>query len=718
MWRPNYEVFKHYEDRPPSKGNNRSNIEKERLGEFYTSLNSFIHYNGQIRKPKNKKIGRFPIYKLIQNNSKVNIYRKSANLSEFCDHYNIRKGGSTRIVGYMPDHVGFERTKLVINDNIFLNYFIDNSSIIKKSCSDNFYSEFIKSAGQPRVVYDKGFEPTSLHISSFCDESGLNAKYDFETIVNILSKSEFKWFNSPHVKFFGIEELWGTTRVKDSAFSGHYTSKIAGRTKEAANLVCRKAASHIFEQLKTEPVKNCYLWSLLSREKDNKLVNNAGEASQIGTRTVMCTEHPMSLLLTMFAQRIQCALNTVEPDKINYHVTGKFDGDKYVRLKELERNFDFKVEADWRSYDSNIDSVFIKVACMILLQNLPDDRLHRNIRYLITSSHVTKYIALPPGVVVEVNKGVPSGTPFTTLINCTINLIYWCLIGERIYGDDYINNMYVEVYGDDAIVYFKYSDKLSEIDNIIADLGLKSEPIYNNLKFCNYNYQQKEDVDFLKRRFTDSKLNWNHKKLFDKLFYQSHKRNFKEQLELLLSFYETSPDDEDLKWLLKDVLRWFRTKYPFHNIGERLSQLYNPYEFERRHVDLVFEYSPGNNKTTVDSYVNTYLNLYSKYGIYHKYWSYYEESEWDEWRTEQTLMLLAMNVDFNRSFARLRKIRKFLQRVKGEDWNAFSLTAERDENMTNYKKYCISGITSYFERFNKREERVSNQDDDYSISTW
>lgn len=660
-----------------------------------------MHFSGDIKKPKMKKVGRFPIYKLMMNDSKTNIFRKNANINEFIEHYKI--GKNTRIVGYTPDHIGFEPTKLVINDNIFLNYFIDRSEFIKNNCSENFYSEFIKSAGQPRVVYDKGFEPTSLHISYFCEESCLNPEYTFETIVEKLSYSNFRWFNSPHVKFFGTEELWGTTRVKDSAFPGHYTSMIAGRTKEAANLVSRKAASHIFDLLKTEPVKNCYLWSLLSREKDNKLTNTGGNNIQLGTRTVMCTEHPMSLLLTMFAQRIQCAINTVDADKLNYHVSGKFDGDKYIRLKELEQKYDFKVEADWKSYDSNIDATFIKVACMILLQNLPDDRLHRNIRYLITSSHVTKYIAVPPGVVVEVNKGVPSGTPFTTLINCTINLIYWCLIGERIYGRDYIDNMHVEVYGDDAVVYFKNSPNLSNIDDIIANLGLKSELIYPNLKLCKYNYQPKEEVDFLKRRFTDSKLNWNHKKLFDKLFYQAHKRNFKEQLELLLSFYETSPDDEDLKLLIKDVIRWFKTNHPNYNPGERINSLYSDELFEARHVNLVFEYSPGNNKNTIDDYVTRYNQLYSKYGIFHKYWSYYEESEWDEWRTEQTMMLLAMNMDFNRGFIKLRKIRKYLQKVKGEDWNAFSLTYERSENMTKYKEYCITGLTTYFDRFYKRE---------------
>lgn len=119
------------------------------------------------------------------------------------------------------------------------------------------------------------------------------------------------------------------------------------------------------------------------------------------------------------------------------------------------------LEADWKFFDSNVDGAYIKAACTLLLDGLPHDKLHNNIRYLITSSILTKYVVLPPGVVVELNRAVPSGHPFTSLINCIVNTIYWCQIGKRLYGDDYADMMDVELYGDDALVMFKDNGRLT-----------------------------------------------------------------------------------------------------------------------------------------------------------------------------------------------------------------------------------------------------------------
>jgi len=387
---------------------------------------------------------------------------------------------------------------------------------------------------------------------------------------------------------------------------------------------------------------------------------------------------------------------------MRYHLAGKFDADKYLRLLRKERMYDYKLEADWRNYDANIDERFIRIASTLLLQNLPDDDLHKNIRYLITSSLITKYVAVPPGVVIEVNKGVPSGHPFTTLINCNVNLIYWSLIGYNIYGEEYYKYMDVEVYGDDAVVFFKYHSNLSKIDDIIHDLGLKSETLYTKLKLCNFDYKDEENIDFLKRRYDERGVRWNYKKLFDKLFYQSKKRNYNEQLELLISFYETAPDDEDMRWFMNDCVRKITENYPGYKFQKNIVCYLDEEVSRVRHDKLRHEYSTYVSKNDLTDYNKFYLDLYSKQGIFHKYYSYYEDSEWDEWRTKQTMLLYSINLDLYRGTARLRKLRRYMFNVRGEDWNQLSLSDDRAQFMESYKTKCNEGIISYFKGLNRR----------------
>jgi hypothetical protein len=174
---------------------------------------------------------------------------------------------------------------------------------------------------------------------------------------------------------------------------------------------------------------------------------------------------------------------------------------------------------------------------------------------------VTKYVILPPGAVVELNRAQPSGHPAGTLINCNVNLIYWCIIGYRIYGDDYVNNMRVEVYGDDTRAYFKYHENLVNIDSYIKEAGLVSEPVLPNIRSTKIECDNEFKIDYLKRRFDESGIRWNHKKMFDKFLYQSKNRNLNDQIGVVLSFLESVPTDKDLIAFTKLFINWIVNNY-------------------------------------------------------------------------------------------------------------------------------------------------------------
>jgi hypothetical protein len=497
-----------------------------------------------IKQPKAKKIKKYPMFKLTNHSGSLISTFKYGKREDWMDHYGINK--TNKIVGFLPDYIGFQDSRIIQNDNLLTKFCIDNFSEIKNRTSKTFFDELKKSSIDTRIVYSGGYDTCHSHLREFFKDNNSEDVNTTDSIINILEESNFKWFYSPKVDFYDTKELDFFVKVNLDAHPGHYTGKLIHSQKRYTNILSRQVAKRLYSLLRKIPYKNFYLWDVLGREKDIKLEKGVKE---VGTRVVLNNEDPMVTLLMWFSQKMQLALESEENKTFN--VVGNFGPLKYSKIYENESKYDYKLEADWTFFDSNVDTQYIEAACAILLSGLPDDTLHTHIKYLITKSIVTKYVAVPPGIVVELNRGVPSGHPFTTLINCTVNTIYWSLIGREIYGPNYHEKMKVEVYGDDTYAYFTDNDNLNNIDVIIKNLGLKSEPIRDELKLCNYNYKDKEKPDFLKRRFSYDTIKWNSKKFFDKIFYQSKKRNFQDQTLLLLSYYETAPHDDDMLEFLK-----------------------------------------------------------------------------------------------------------------------------------------------------------------------
>jgi hypothetical protein len=490
-------------------------------------------------------------------NGKILTKFKYTNLVEFKNHFNINR--TNRVVGYTPDYIGSSPSTVIKNDNIFTKICIKYKDEIKNNCSNSFYNDLIKSSIDTRIVFSSGYTSSHSHLKEFFKDD--TTVYKSEDIITFLRFTKNKWIFTPKVSFYDYKEIDFNVRVNLEANPGHYTSKLINNKKKNTNLMSRLVAKRFYNQIrKHAPIKNFYLWSILGRGKDIKLTQNS-VSKDVGTRTIMATEDPMCTLLMWFSQKIQVALNT-ESNK-TFNVSGEYNIEKSYKLYENKLNYDYYLEADWTFFDSNADGEFIKAASIVLLEGLPKDKLHDRIRYTITKSILTKYVALPPGIVVELNRGVPSGHPFTTLINCTLNTIYWSLIGYNIYGDKYQDYMKVEVYGDDALVFFKNHQKLKEIDNIIHKIGLKAEPLLDELRLCKFDYEKDELPDFLKRRYYDNKLIWNHKKFFDKIFYQSKSRDIYDQIELLISYINTAPYDSDLIEFCKICKKYIDSKHNY-----------------------------------------------------------------------------------------------------------------------------------------------------------
>lgn len=543
----------------------------EEVDKLCKEFNSFTINDGKkFEERVSRRVKRFTIHRLVRFRKGIYSMFKNTDLDGFKKHYNINS--TNRVVGYTPEYVGPTPSVVVSARNYICEFLSDNFQLIKSKVSSSCFKDLMSSSIESRVTYSAGFTSAYSHLKEYLKDNSTDVEWTHDNIIEIVELSRFKWFRSPVVEFYNSDEIFSLIRTNPDAYSGHYTSKIFGRYKRSSDVASRYISRSLWNIMKTSSLKNFCLWDILGREKDIKVDGKDEEFNQlkdVGTRVVLTTENPMTTLLMWFAQKMSFVLMHSDWDK-TYNIDREFNNYKYNKLLDHEEHYDYILEADWSFFDSNIDTNFLEVACFILCNSMPKDELHKNISYLITSSVVSKYIVIPPGVVVELNRAQPSGHPFGTLVNCNVNLIYWCLIGYKIYGKNYSDNMRVEVYGDDTRAYFKSHKNLFRLDEIVESIGLKSDSLIPNLRSVNENCQWNYKIDYLKRRFDLNVIKWNHKKMFDRLIYQSKNRSLDEQIEQFISYFKSVPSDEDCLILNKMFSSYILSKgYKISYLNER-----------------------------------------------------------------------------------------------------------------------------------------------------
>jgi ribonuclease HII len=473
---------------------------------------------------------------------------------------NIKK--FNKIVGFTPNYIGYEPGKFVpINKDII--DVVKNKLMNSKTLSNSFRNTLFSSICEVREVYSGSPGTNIIHLKNFTDENNINTSINLDNIIKICLKSD--WFKFPKINIKDLSTLEYSTNYNPKSSPGIFTSKLLKSTKKSNTInpaiVCAK---ELYTRLITKPQRNYALWELLAREKDNKVGYSSKDFS---TRVVMNPEHHVSILLSFIFQQIQVASEKSNKKNL-FLLDSEFDGDKGVKILEgIINQSDYVVDADWTLFDSSQDKDYLLAACSMLLINSVEDRKDYRFLYWIVSTLITKYVAIPPGIVVELNRGLPSGHPGVTIINCVVNLIRWSIIGYEIYGDNYCDNIRITVYGDDALIGFKDNPKLKNIDQICEKYGFKGDKIYERLYPTYLYYNSEFEVpDFLKRRITLNGIVWNEKKVLDRILFPTRKRSKIETLELLNNYIITANSKTELvKFILMLRRRIFDKKFLYEN---------------------------------------------------------------------------------------------------------------------------------------------------------
>lgn len=579
-----------------------------------------------------RKIKTVNGYRLVEIDGSLRKISRRMDLIEFKGFMNLNK--SNQICGYTPDYIGFRKSKPVFFKNIIAEYISDNLPTLKDR---SFYNDLIKSLTDYREVYSGSPDSNMGHLRNFFLDN--TTKRSTMDIVNIIKDSP--WIGTPEINYDQPGEMYWLTNFNPKANPGHYTSRILkSMNKGYTHRVSIKLALDKYNYIKKFPVKNYNIWDVFSREKDSKL----GSSTDYSTRVVLNTEESEVILLSwVFNKMLRVYEFNGSNFKFKASIKGEFDNVKVNKLIDKFDNYDFYVDADWSKFDSSIDTQYLEAAGLIMFSGIAaqSDEMER-LSYHMMSSFITKFIAIPPGVVVELNRGNPSGHPCVTILNCIVNIMRWIIIGYRIYGEKYYEFMDIDVYGDDALIFFKNNENLINIDDYCAEEGFIGDKVFHNMFPCEFALSEVDNQpDFLKRRFGIDKIVWNNKKLFDKLIYQSKKRNYVDQVELLNNFVITAPGNDDINYLFIEMIRDFIHKGyidfdygngVIHSIKNSSKHRFNPmhthsllsgYNFEKNVLGKRFaekrkkiNYEVFNDLTIKFMYLLNYpqdiLNLYRK----------------------------------------------------------------------------------------------------------
>lgn len=238
---------------------------------------------------------------------------------------------------------------------------------------------------------------------------------------------------------------FSSTGVNPPAHPGYLSSQL-GRSKGQLADVGDRMAREVWDVLAVRQVYDRTLWATGGREKRQW----RGMGEQLKSRIVMMPEVVTSQFAQAIAIPITLGLSQTGGDlKIGFSMShGKWR--RFKRHHDLEHVKAF----DWSSFDGRVRETLL-VSSMAVLRACypPGVQMDRAFIYLL-SNLVFKRLATPGGHVVLLDGGVPSGHPFTSLVDSVANWLIHKTVLARLGGWGLAVTTRVSVCGDDTLVSF------------------------------------------------------------------------------------------------------------------------------------------------------------------------------------------------------------------------------------------------------------------------
>lgn len=525
-----------------------------RLGTRFLSFSKGVDLDFKL--PEFRKIRYFYDFMVRNiNGAPKLLYKRSVNDPLSKEQGPLKNSKYCTYIGTTPHYPGMARGLLINGSNRVLKVMLDNLDYIKREYS-NFYDIFVKELINYRWVIGGGVNTNLPLLKIMADDVGLKLGVD-EILSNLIDSHSLRThFSLPKVGHISGEDIADLTKLNLDASPGLMTKLLFGRNRRSSIGYSVRAARRLLNFCFKFPIKNWSLWEMLAREKDVK----SDEGLNVPTRLVVSMEEPHMLINAIFGQKLTKPL---AKDITNSIFTGRsLNTRTSVHLTKCRRERDVTFTADWTNFDLYVTPAVFRVGFALLRGALPLDSKYDRFLYYCLKSMEEKYICVNPGYVYKIVKGLPSGHPLGSIMGSIINLIYWELIMYRVYGRGSAERFDIFVSGDDTVINCDYHPNLDNLDQIIMDLGLKSDVICGNMCFPEYISDFRRTPSFLQKYYTDGICSFNPKRLIRRLVFPVHKRLcVTEDIDLLVDYADSNPHDVTLCNFIYDIVRWITIRF-------------------------------------------------------------------------------------------------------------------------------------------------------------
>lgn len=503
-----------------------------------------------------------------------------------------------RFIGYSPIRYPYSMSRKVPVNQCFIDFMSDcrrlggttNLPSLSKSGLDHnsrlhYHSIYRSEMVAYREVWSAGHDSS---LSLLRESASSTSAIDIGHVSKVLEVSGFKFLNLPHLDYRGLN--LDCVRINPDSSPGLYTKNFFGPARKFSVNSTKGIAEDLLRLLVERPIGNFTLWEMLGREKDIKVpIPSGGE--DLATRLVLNMEEPLMILATHFLQPINDALSADVHNSIMIGKTLNYEiGEEFHDCPE---GFDLAIELDWPHFDLHVDKEEMLLAVSLLRMCYPCSTkkgmyyhpkvysttkpwdgetplssdalsdLHDRAFCFIAHMCVFKNICLPGGLVYEVQNGLPSGLPGTSLLGTLVNLIRWCVIGFELFGENYGECMRIKVQGDDSLILMKsVPNAKHRIIQAIKDRLHKT--IDDLVIYPNFPTDDPDLVPtFLKRKYIQGiGPVWDEKKVIRKLIYQTKDRSdFLLQLEIAKNYVMAAPYNPIFNQFLLSYILFAREYY-------------------------------------------------------------------------------------------------------------------------------------------------------------
>jgi hypothetical protein len=141
-------------------------------------------------------------------------------------------------------------------------------------------------------------------------------------------------------------------------------------------------------------------------------------------------------------------------------------------LTEFKARYKRVYCVDFSGFDSSIPASVLGDAFEVLKSYLHLNSEEKELFYRLTNDFIHSRIVLPDGSMYQKHRGIPSGSPFTSIIGSICNLLVLNYMWIKVTGVALTKDR-VMVLGDDSVVAANANPSLRELADAAGDLGMQ-----------------------------------------------------------------------------------------------------------------------------------------------------------------------------------------------------------------------------------------------------